>query len=79
MAKALITLGYKEYVVDVDTAIKLAEILCGGEVHETKWRRDEDGGSTTHVYRSPKQDKINVIIVSDDYINLARLAGEPTK
>lgn len=47
MAKVVITLGWKKYVVDAQQAVAVAEMLSKAEMYETKYVKDGENKSTT--------------------------------
>jgi hypothetical protein len=80
MAKMVITLGWKKYVVDAKLAITVSEMLSKAEMYETKYVCVDDGKATTmhHVY--PQEGHQWVMEVMPDSIyRMAKLAGKPEK
>ena len=77
MAKAVLTLGgYLNFVMDVKQAAQVMEILGASEVYESKWRKEEEGGVTKHVYPLD-MDKASMVLMNDDMYRMAKLAGKP--
>ena len=77
MAKAILNIGYTEYVLDIEIAIKLAAVLTDAEIYKRVYRSDANGGPTTHVYTNPRNENATITIMSDAHINMSRLAGAP--
>ena len=75
--KAVLNLGWKNYIMDADKAIAVMQMLEGAEVYEEKWH-SESKGKTYHVYeRDLDQQTINLI--PDSLYRMAKLAGKPEK
>ncbi len=74
---ATIGIGYKVYVMPVDDAVAIAKALATAEIYDSKYRREEDGGTTYHVYPQEKQNLPSVQIVSYETYRMAKLAGKP--
>jgi len=79
MAKVLISIGYKKYILDTEEAIRVTDILSSAEIYESKYRSQEDGGSLHYVYPQSDGDMISLSILSDNLYRCAKLAGKPEK
>jgi len=55
------------------------ELLEKAEAYEEKWRKNEDGGTTYHVYPLDPEKVPSLKLVSDDLYRMAKLAGKPDK
>jgi hypothetical protein len=78
--KAVIQLGYRDYVMEAKDALAILEIVATAERYETKWRKEEDGGTSYHVWTAtPARDGNALRLISDDQYRIAKLAGEPPK
>ena len=77
MAKAIISINYADYILDLKDAVAVAEILGKAEVYEEKYRAGAD--NTHHVYPniSAKGGITNLKIVSTEFYNMCKLAGKP--
>ena len=80
MAKAILKLNYKEYVMTPEDALHILNLIMGkAERYETTYA----SGSRTktyHVYDIPLEEKTEHLeIVADDLYRMAKLAGRPTK
>ena len=76
MSKAILNIGYMKYVMDVDKAIRIMDMLGGVEEYEEKWRKPEEGGTTYHVYNA-SIDRLRVTIMPDALYRMAKMAGKP--
>lgn len=74
MPKAVINIGYKDYVVELEEAFSIARAICGGERYESKYN---GGNSTIHAYQDSDRDGLNIRIITDETYRLAKLAGKP--
>lgn len=75
--KAIVSIGYKHYVMDAEKAITMLGVLEHAEVYEQKW----DKGVTSHfVYAQDTSDHIREVkLLPDALYKLAKLAGKPNK
>jgi len=76
MAKAIIQLGYKSYVVSVAEAAKIIETVADAERYETKYH-SAPGATTHHIFYGKTGDSLDIKVISDSEYNLFKLAGEP--
>ena len=68
----------KKFIVKSAEALKIIEILEKAEMYEEHWRKEEDGGTTYHVW--PVGEELPTLkIVSDELYRMAKLAGKPEK
>ena len=79
MAKAIVKINYKEYIMDTKDALHILDLLSKAERYETKYDHDTKT-KTYHVYDVALEEKIDSLeIVHDDLYRMAKLAGKPTK
>lgn len=76
VSKAIISMGYTQYVVDLKDAVAIAEALSKAEVYEEKYVKDAD--NTHHIYPNTKS-LGSISLMSDDLYRMAKLAGKPGK
>lgn len=80
MKKAIVQVGYTQFVLDTQKALALLELLAEAEVYEEKWRKQEDGGTTHHVYPQDTNDGIRQLkVVPTAFYHMAKMAGKPEK
>lgn len=80
MKKALVRVGYTTFVMDTPKALALLEMLAEAEIYEEKWRKQEDGGTTHHVYPQDTNDGIREIkVMPTAFYHMAKMAGKPEK
>lgn len=83
MAKALIQVGYKTYVMDADAALHVAKALADAEEFERIYvpgEKSETGKSQYAYYvweRDTTEDTIRLELLSDNLYKMAKLAGKP--
>lgn len=77
--KAIVQIGYKNYVMDASKALTLLGVLDGAEVYDTKW--DSQTKTTSYfVYEQDNGDNIREMkLLPDALYKLAKLAGKPNK
>lgn len=76
MPKAIFSIGYSEYVLDMKDALTVAEILSKAERHESKYLNST---RTHHIYESEDAEFGNLKLISDSFYRMAKLAGKPEK
>jgi|TARA_R110000787_G_scaffold238063_2_gene344373 hypothetical protein len=79
--RAKIRLGHKEYVLPVQDALKIMEILEGAPLYNEQYHRSEgDVGSyyTYHIWESEKTGESLELIPENTY-RIAKLAGKYTE
>jgi hypothetical protein len=79
MSKAIVRIGYNDYVVDVSDAVKIMEIMSKAQHYKIK--RDYGTTPTSSSYHVWDQemdaDSINVQLLPDAVYRVAKLAGKP--
>ena len=81
MAKAILTIGYTKYVLDVELAVKVAKVVADAEIYEHAYHRAEGDTESFYTYHAyPQGDhQVTIDLISDDAYNVAKLAGKPGK
>lgn len=80
MKKAIIRVGYTDFVLDTQKALALLELLAEAEIYEEKWRSQEDGGATHHVYPQDTDAGLRQLrVVPTAFYHMAKMAGKPEK
>ena len=78
MAKVVVILGWKKYVVDSADAIKIAEVLGKAELYDTKYTKDEESNTMVLHYVYPQdEEKFTMEVLPDNLYRMAKLAGKP--
>jgi len=79
MARAIVRIGYKEYIMNTADALHILDLLSKAERYEAKYDH-ENKSKTYHVYDVLAEDKTEHLeIIHDDLYRMAKLAGRPTK
>lgn len=69
-----------KFVMKSADALKIIEILEKAHQYEEKWRKEEDGGTTYHVWDIDDSNKLpSMKIISEALFQMAKLAGKPEK
>jgi hypothetical protein len=80
MKKAIVKVGYTQFVLDTSKALALLELLAEAEIYEEKWRDQKQGGTTYHVYPQDTYDGVRQLqIVPTAFYHMAKMAGKPAK
>jgi hypothetical protein len=78
--KAVVCTGYRYYIMDVSDAITFVNILTNAEFYLEKWRKEEEGGTTYHVWdrdAESNEDIPNIRIIPLSKYHMYKLAGKP--
>lgn len=77
--KAIVNIGYTRYVIDIDVAVQLVEILGNAELYREEWRSAEDGGTVYNVWaQDPKKmNELTITPLSHTSYEMYKLAGQP--
>ena len=77
--KAIVNIGYKNYVMDTEKAIAVLEMLSGAEIYDSKW--SSLSKQTSHyIYQQDDADFIREMkLLPDALYRMAKLAGKPNK
>lgn len=76
MSKCVVSVGYKNFVVDSDKGVQLLELLGDAEVYEDKWR-SETKENTHHIYPNDDSGLVSLRLLPQGFYNMAKLAGKP--
>jgi hypothetical protein len=80
MKKAIVRVGYTQFVMDTPKALALLELLADCEIYEEKWRTKEQGGTTHHMYPQETNEGIREIkVIPTAFYHMAKMAGKPEK
>ena len=72
--KAVIQIGYREYVIDADKALTLLGLLEEAEMYQEKY---QSGANTFHVYQNEEPQTTHLKLLPKKLYDLAKLAGKP--
>lgn len=80
MSKALIRVGYNDYVMDISDAVTLMEIMSKAENYKAK--HDYNAKPTTAAYyvweqEPTSRDSVTITLMPDAVYRVAKLAGKP--
>ena len=78
MPKAIVNVGYHDYVIDAEEALTLYAILAKAERYKRDYRSKDDGGSLHYVWEQDNEEEMrSFTIISDNLYRMAKLAGKP--
>ena len=83
MAKCVVSIGYKNFVLESDKGVQLLDLLADAEVYEEKWNSGTKE-NTFHVYANDGHGSADGIALSfkvlpNRFYQMAKLAGKPVK
>lgn len=76
MSRCVIALGYKNYIVNTEQAIRIADMLSTAEMFEDKYNGSGVPNSF-HVWEQEDTGKFNITILPDSVYRMGKLAGKP--
>ena len=83
MSKAVLRLGYKEFLIEVGDMVKVIDLLAKAERFERVYvpaDKTKESYYTYHVYDQDAAGKFNSIeFMTEDMYRMAKLAGKPEK
>lgn len=73
--KAIVSVGYKNYIMDAEKALAFLSMLEDAEVYESKW---VDKNTAHFVYPQDGNDTVREMrLVPEALYRMAKLAGKP--
>lgn len=80
MKKAIVKIGYTDFILDTQKALTLLELLADAEIYEEKWHKKEEGGTTFHVYPQDTNEGLRQLrVIPNAFYHMAKMAGRPEK
>jgi hypothetical protein len=76
--KAVISFGYKYYVMDAQKALQFVQLLEGMERYDSKFNKDTNSYNF-HVYEEEAETISEIKLISDHQYRVAKAAGRPEK
>ena len=81
MVKVVITMGYNEYVMNLQDAVTIMDLMDKAEIHKSNYHsKTDDRPSFTsyHVYsQEDENDRKTLTLISGDAYRKAKLLGKP--
>ena len=79
MTKAIIRIGYEQYVMDAKDALAIHEILAKAECFKREYRSKDDGGPLYYIWEQDTDSEARGFeIMPDNLYRMAKLAGKPS-
>jgi hypothetical protein len=73
-AKTILSLGYVDYVVDIQDAVTIAQLLANAEIYKEEYK---DGTTTKSITANPeRRSEMRMRILGHVEYNMYKLAGE---
>lgn len=80
MTKAIIRVGYDQYVMDSEDALKIHEILAKAERYKREYRNRDEGGPLHYVWAQDNEDEARSFeVMPDNLYRMAKVAGKPDR
>ena len=80
MKKAVVQVGYTNFLLDTQKALELLELLADAEIYEEKWRKQEEGGTTYHIFPQITNEGIRQLkVIPHALYHMAKMAGKHEK
>ena len=81
MGKAIVSIGYTDYVMDISDAVTLMEIMSKAENYKVKHAYGSDLPTATsyHIWEQEPTSKggVGISLLPDTVYRVAKLAGKP--
>ena len=81
MAKCVVAIGYKSFVIDADKGVQLLDLLADAEIYEESY--NGTGKPTTyHIYENEGGGNgvsIDLRLLPQSFYSVSKLAGKPNK
>ena len=74
-AMAILTLGYTDYVVPIETAIQIAGIVASAPRYKSNYTIN--GRRSFHIWSDTEASPVAIVIISPNHYRMAKAAGEP--
>jgi hypothetical protein len=77
--KAILNVGYKEYVVEAEEAVAFIKMLSTAERYASKYKARDEGGTTYHIWGEEEElDSLPPLtFLSPSQYRLYKMAGKP--
>ena len=81
--KAIIHIGFRQFVMEPEKALSVLEAIATAERYDTKWREEDKGGTSYHIWgvederNNHGSDVGSLRLITDNHYRLAKLAGAP--
>jgi len=80
MTKAIVRIGYDQYVMDAEDALTIHEILAKAECFKREYRSRDEGGPLYYIWEQDLDNEARGFeIMPDNLYRMAKLAGKPPK
>jgi hypothetical protein len=81
MAKCVVAIGYKSFVIDADKGVQLLDLLADAEIYEEKY--NGSGQATTyHIYANEGGNSggigVDLRLLPQSFYSISKLAGKPS-
>jgi hypothetical protein len=75
MSKAVIRIGYNDYVMEIEQALLVAQALTAAQRYRSKgWGND----TSYYIWDDPAKE-VELKVLSDEVVRIATMAGAPPK
>ena len=72
MPKAVIRMGYQDYVVEVEDAVTIAKVMASAPRYQSRGYAET---ASYHIWNEPKEE-VTITIISDEVVRIATMAGK---
>lgn len=76
MTKAVIRIGYNDYVVSVEQAVAIAEAIATAPRFEAVGYGED---KATYIWDEPVDQRVSIHVISEELFRMASMAGKPDK
>jgi hypothetical protein len=72
MPKAVIRIGYNDYVMEVEDAVTIAKVMAGAPRYQSRGYGET---ASYHIWDEPKEE-VTITLISDEVVRIAAMAGK---
>lgn len=72
MPKAVIHMGYNDYIVELEDALAVAKIMTNAQRYQSRGYAET---TSYHIWNEPRKE-VTITIISDEVVRIATMAGK---
>lgn len=72
MPKAVIRMGYNDYIVEMEDALAVAKVMTNAQRYQSRGYGET---ASYHIWDEPKEE-VTITIISDEIVRIATMAGK---
>lgn len=77
MSRAIVSVAPSNFVVSLEDAVALSQIVARSEAYVSKYR--SGGSNSHHIYPHVGKEVVEIKVITDTFYQVASMAGQPTE